>query len=226
MSAITTVIEKFRKTYPDCSSSDAESILADVLKEIYDRLPARNTTLDITLTAGTQEYDFNASVTRTQSVWYKLTSDSSTWSRLSATNVDKLNLDRPLWRAETTNGTPSEYYLDFAPSSDTAKPVIGFLPRPDTTTANGYPKVTCFVTQYADLTSAETLPSHFPSDRVVIYGMCRDFAIRRNKDKDIMKWDKLFEQELVKTENHMRNNYENEDPVEIRGPVFSLTKRV
>lgn len=223
----TNVIAKFRRTFPDCSTTDAALLLDDVLKGIYSRLPARNTSVDISLTDGTQEYDYNVDITRTQSVLFKETSDPSTWVRLEATNVDELNLKNPSWRSDDTEGSPTKYYVTSAVSSDTAKPVIGFLPIPDTTTSGGYPKVTAFVTQWASLTSSETMPSNFIDDHVIVFGMCYYWAIRSGRDvNEIGKWNKLYENELGRTEVHMRNLNENEDPMEIYSPIHTLTPRI
>ena len=225
-SSATTVIAKMRQIYPDCSTTDAQTLLEDVIKEIYLRLPARNTEIDISLTDGTQEYNFDVDVTRIQQVVFKETASVETWVRLDATNIDKLGMTEPDWRLSDTEGSPTTYYITSAVDSDTAKPMIGFLPIPDTTTAAGYPKVTCYVTKYAAISSSETMPSNFLNDKVVMYGMARDWAVLKNKDNDIAKWQKLFEMELAKNEVHMSNLYENENELTIAGPVFSLTKRV
>ena len=220
------VIAKFQRTYPDCSVTDAESLLQDALVTVYTGLQIRNTTSAISLTAGTQEYDLNVNATRIIAARYELSANQTTWSRLDATNIDRLNIEEPNWRSYSTNGSPSRYYVTSAASNDTAKSVIGFLPRPGTTSANSYPRVVIEITEFAGLTASETMPSNLPTDDVFVYYMCWKWAVRNNDEKSINKWNVLYASELGVAERFLAKQSENEDGMQFYGPVNKLTRRI
>ena len=224
----TDLITKFQRTYPDCSDTRAGELLQDALFYICSKIELRNVEVALTsLANGTREYDLNANVTQIHSVIYKETSASTTWKRLVGTNIDRLNLESPDWRQNTNESTPLEYYITSANSSDSAKNVIGFHPIPGTSSVNSYPQVAIYATQYAALTTSETMPSNILSDDVIIYYMCKKWAERTHRDMPtIEKWDMLFKTELAETEAHLRKMTHNEDPSFFEGPVHTMTRVV
>ncbi len=224
-STATQVIAKFRRTYPNCSATDAAELLTDVIKEMYSRLPIRNTSVNLNVTDGTQQYDLNAEFTKVHQVIYKPNANEENWVRLEATNTDKLDLTEPRWRADLAEGTPTHYYITSAVSSDSAKNQIGFLPIPDTTTSAGYPIVTIFGTVNAALTSSETMPDNLLNDNVIVFGMCYYWCLRIKNLPDIQLWENRYQNELTKTEVHLRGLNEAEDPQTIYTVASSLTRR-
>jgi len=225
------VLDRFRHKYPECLATSgnysAQSLLSDVLKELYGRLPIiRQTEVTLNVTDGTREYAFDVDVTAIQEIIYKPTADETGWVVLSATNIDKLDASDPYWRTDLTEGPPDTYYIKGAPDSDTAKNMIGFIPIPDTTTSGGYPIVAMQVTKWAALTASETMPSNLLNDNVLVYGMRYYWAIERDDDNAIQKWKTLYEDEISKNAIHLRNLMGDDDPTYIASPVFTLTQSV
>lgn len=223
-STATEVIAKFRRTYPNCSTTDASSLLQDALYNIYTLLQLRNTEIQVSLTAGTREYDLDVNAANILSARYEVNANSTTWTRLDGTSTDELDMQEPNWRGYSTNSTPTRYYVTSAVNSDSAKNVIGFLPVPDTTTSASYPRVTLVITQYASLTSSETMPSNLLSDDVLVYYMCHKWAIRVNDDQSIGKWQALFDVELGRNQAHITRMSGNEDTIRFHLPTNTLTR--
>lgn len=223
-STATEVIAKFRRTYPNCSTTDASGLLQDALYNIYTLLQLRNTEIQVSLTAGTREYDLDVNAANILSARYEVNATSTTWSRLEATNTDELDAHEPNWRGYSVNSVPTRYYVTSAVNSDSAKQVIGFLPRPDTTTTNSYPRVTLVITQYAALTGSEPMPSNLLSDDVIVYYMCHKWAVRINDDQAIGKWQALFDIEIGRNQAHITRMSGNEDSIRYFTPTNTLTR--
>ena len=226
-STATVVIAKFNNRFPDCSSADAQVLLSDVIKEIYTRMQVRNKEVTLNVTDGTREYALDVDITAIQAVIYKPSSDESEWVILEATNTDKEDAINPYWRTDLTEDDPTKYYVTSATDTDTAKNVIGFIHIPDTTTSAGYPIVAIQCTHYAALTTSETMPSNLLNDNVLTYGMRYYYAIEKGMDdKEISKWRTLYEDEIAKNTNHLRNLSGDDDPTIIYSPVYTLTQSV
>ena len=221
----TNVIAKFRRTYPNCSSTDAQGLLEDVIKEIYSRIPVRNSSVNVNLTDGQQSYTLNAEITKIHQVIYKPNANEENWVRLDGTNTDKLDLTEPRWRTDLAEGAPTTYFITSSPSSDSAHNHIGFLPIPDPTTSGGYPIVTIFGTINATLSTSETMPENLLNDNVIVFGMCYYWCLRIKNLEDIGLWENRYLNELTKNEVHLRSLNETDDPQTIYTVASSLSRR-
>ena len=224
-SSADTVIAKFRAKYPDCSTSDAQVILSDVIKEVYTRMQVRNKEITLNVTDGTREYALDVDITSIQTVIYKPSSDETGWIILEATNTDKLDALDPYWRTSLDEDDPTKYYITSTTDTDSAKNVIGFIDIPDTTTSAGYPIVAIQSTHYAALTGSETMPSNLLNDHVLMYGMRYYYSLDRD-EKMAEFWENKYEKEIAKNTNHLRGLSGDDDPTIMYSPVFTLTQSI
>lgn len=222
----TNVIAKFRVRYPDCDTTTAQALLDDVLKEVYTRIDIRGKEITLDVTDGTREYDLNVDITSIKEVIYKPSSSETAWVVLRATNIDLLDAQNPYWRTDLTESAPTYYYVRGAASTDTAKNVIGFINIPPTTTSGGYPIIAIQCTQWAQVSTSETLPSNLLNDNVIVYGMRFYWAVEKGLDDQIRKWKELYEDEIGKNAIHVRGLSGDDDPQYLYSPVFTLTPSV
>lgn len=182
-STVDALITKFRtRIYPDCDDTTARSLFTDAHHYLLRRLKMRNATVNISLTQGTRQYDLSDAVVRIHEAYYQPSADESTHSRLGATTYDQLVAQPGNWR-DGGKGQPMTYFVTSATDTDSAKAQIGFIPIPNETTAGTYPRVTLHVTQYALLTTTETLPSQVVIDDVYLYEMARRWSIVQDMDR-------------------------------------------
>jgi hypothetical protein len=209
-SSVDQVVTKFRRIYPDCGSSRAGEIFADVHREILVRLRLREKTVSINLTDGTKEYDLGDTSLLVMGADYIKSATDGDFINLSPTSVDHLDYDDPSWRARLGEGDPTQYYLRNVESNDTSKQVIGFLPIPDTTTSAGYPIVRVYCHVEGTITTSETVPPQLLSDDIYTTTMAHKYA--REKDhKRVDFWEKESEKEFHKNTIHIKNRVERLD---------------
>ena len=203
-SAVTAIITRFQRRFRGCDSTYAATLFDDAHRLILKKCQVRNTTRVISLTAGTRQYDLNANVYKVHEAYYERSSDPGTWQVINETNTDKLiELSRG-WRARSTSSVPWFYYITSTTDSDTAKNQIGFHPIPDTTTSGSYPRVVLYVTEYAALTGAETVPENLLDDDVYLDLMSEMYCKETEHEKH-----GFYEKEALKSLEANAQHVEN-----------------
>jgi hypothetical protein len=126
-----------------------------------------DTTLQVGLTQGTQEYALPDNVCKIWDAAYY--TSASDWTPLKATNVDSLFEDSgPNWQLQAS-GQPWGFYERGG--------MIGFAPVPSVSTVSGYPNVTLFYTPATGLGLDDTLPTNISSIYPWVYRMCELMAL-------------------------------------------------
>ena len=176
MDSCTQTITDFQSRFPDISTANALRLLNMIHKRIVTRLGIRDTTLAISLTDGTREYDLDETATQIRAAYYVSSSTAGDYHELIATSPDKLDLTDGAWRRRANEEKPRYYYISTVISTRTAKKQIGFDPIPPTTTSASYPNVTLYITDVDDLQAADTLPTSLQDSQIYLDGMSWLFA--------------------------------------------------
>lgn len=181
-STVAEVIAKFNATYPQSWPAIQTQIFGDVHREICARVQVRNTTLSVSLTAGQQEYDWDASgeVTMLHEVYYVPDSTPGSAVQLFQMDIDKLADEMTNWRSgNAPSETPVAYYISSAPANGAStggQGVIGIWPPPSETTNAGYPIVTAYLTNSVTMSSGDNVPVQLLNDYIYLYRMYEIFA--------------------------------------------------
>lgn len=190
MDTATTVVSDFTTfRYSDISTANALRLFNMIHKRILARLGIRDTTLDISLTDGTREYDLAETAMQIRAAYYVRSATDA--YQLEELTIDGNDILDKGWRTDTTEQEPTSYYILTATNSNTSKKRIGFDPIPPTTTST-YPKVTLYITQHTDLIGSDTLPTSLQDSQIYLDGMSWLFAkARRLPSAD--HWKNEFE---------------------------------
>jgi hypothetical protein len=223
-SSVTSIITRAQIRYPELGSSIAQQFFNDAHHFVLEKLQVRNTTSTVSLTANTQQYDLDATISKVHEAYYERSSEPGTWQVLYEKSLDQLIVESKGWRTTGTSNIPYYYYITSATDTDSGKPQIGFYPIPNAGTSGTYPRVKLYVTQYADLTGSETVPSSLLDDKIYVYQICRDWA--SGYDKDLYGWwQERVDEEVQKNIIHVRNMQSFGDDFTIKSP-FSSAGRV
>lgn len=180
------------------------SLFQDAHRELCKRIALRNTTVAISLTANSQEYDLDPNIYQVHEAYYETSANASDWRILYEKSLDQLVIEMKGWRLAGTSQEPFYYYITSAVSADSAKPQIGFYPIPNRGTSGTYPRVRLYVTQYADLSGSETVPTNLLDDKVYTYQIARDWASSEDPEK-FAYWSQLADIEIQRNVLHIRN---------------------
>lgn len=196
-STFSEVVAKFKGGgfYPDCPSDVANGLFADALKWLTWKLRLRTTTQGISLVAGTREYALDAAVVAIREAYFEPSADASTWQPLLGTTRDLLARSEPGWLGNGDRGTPQRYYVDQAADVDYGKRVVGFDLIPDTTTASGFPVVTLYTVETAELSGGDSLPAGIFTDDVLLYEMAYRWSVRQDPER-VGYWQALRKEAL------------------------------
>jgi len=203
---ITQVIASFRQVYPQCDTTRAQTFFETIHKRILAACKLRQKTEDITLTADQREYDLPSGAMRIFAAHYVTSSSDDDFHTLIETSEDDLDVRDPDWRRRTNSGDqePEQYYITSATDTDSAKPKIGFLETPPTSTSGGYPKVVLSLTSLATLSGSETIPSNLLDEEVYVSGMAMLYAKRQDKE-NYQGWRQAFRDDLSETIEFVKN---------------------
>lgn len=168
----------------------------------------RNTT--IALVSGTQEYDIEATVTdfawiAKAGISIRITASGGTVRYLQGddlhqTSVERLNVERPNWRAEAA-GTPDSYYLD----TDGGAINLGLVPKPSITAGDTWVVLLPYVAMVPDMSADSDEPFTVASNpikslrmfhRALVHGAAYDLEKLRKDTQRSATQLQLFEQEI------------------------------
>lgn len=170
----------------------------------------RNTT--ISLVSGTQEYDIEATVSdfgfiAKQGISIRITPASGSvrylqGDDLTPMTVERLNYERPNWRAEAA-GTPDSYYVD----PDGGAMNLGLVPKPSITAGDTWVVLLPYVCIPADMSLDADEPFTIASNpvkslrlfhRALVHGAAYDLEkLRKDLPRSATQLQ-LFEQEIQK----------------------------
>lgn len=184
---ITQLTTDIQIRFPDLSSTIAERYANVIHNQLMRRLGIRETTTDISLTAGTREYDLAESNVSIKSASYIKTSSDNDFIVLERTSRDELDLTDDRWRTRVTRGTPLRFYISSAADADSSEKKIGFDPIPDTTTSGGYPIVRLYHSAIATLSGSDVLPPDISSSQVYLDGMSY-LHCKATRKKEVEYW--------------------------------------
>jgi len=179
------VFEQVRRIYQDCP--DDSTLLKMMNDEHFDICRYvklyPDTTVNVSLTAGTREYALSASVLH---IWNAAYFTSATaYTPLRQTSRDRLDNDNMTW-LQQSNGVPYLYYESGG--------YVGFYPTPNTTTSAGYPIVTLYCQSITTFSAtSDSLPSQINNADPWIYGLARRFAAQ-SRVEDVPRLDALSRQ--------------------------------
>lgn len=168
----------------------------------------RNTT--ISLVSGTQEYDLEATVSdfgfiAKQGISIRITPASGSvrylqGEDLTPMTVERLNYERPNWRAEAA-GTPDSYYVD----PDGGALNLGLVPKPSITAGDTWVLLLPYVAIPADMSGDADEPFSIASNpvkalrffhRALVHGAAYDLEKFRKDVPRSATQKQLFEQEV------------------------------
>jgi hypothetical protein len=133
-----------------------------------------NTTWNITLVAGQQEYALDPSIIHITSAIWQWNNGVTSQVTLIPTSIDQLDYEYPNWRAMSP-ATTYKYYEYGG--------MLGLVPPPSQSTSGGYPTV-ILNTQVEQpfASTASTLPSQVPTTDPWVWGMCARWAAMQRRD--------------------------------------------
>jgi hypothetical protein len=165
------VVAQVRRRLPDAEATDLVDKVNQIHRQILSEIPeARRTSLDISVTAGTQEYAIANEFFQVESAYW-VTAASGEMNQLAPASVEGLNVNTPKWRTQAT-GLPKQVYLSAAIISTVQTEVLGLYPAPNVTTAMGYPVVRAFgsMLQTGDLIGGDSTLPTLHSSQVYVEG--------------------------------------------------------
>lgn len=225
-STVTQLLSKFTDAgfYPDCPDATATTLFNDALKWMTWKLRLRTTMEVISLTQGTREYDLPDDLTNIREAYYQPSATADTWQVLQGTTRDLLARVDTGWLADSSQNVPQRYYVDQAADSDSGKRIIGFDQVPQVTTSGGYPNVTLYTVETADLTLSETMPIGIYTDDVLLYEMAYRWAIRQDPER-VDYWKGLRDEALAETDALNKSVVDDAPPQIFLSPFTNRTSR-
>src|SRR3990167_8936425 len=107
MDAASQVITDLRERFPDVGTdAKALRLINMIHKRIVSRLGIRDTTLDISLTDGTREYDLAEDAVQIRAAFYVSSATAGDSHELIATSLDKLDITDGAWRRRANEEKP------------------------------------------------------------------------------------------------------------------------
>lgn len=220
------VVTEFQRKYPACDSTRALELLNKVHRELATRSQFRNTTVTISLTASTAEYDLSSAVYMIHEAYYEITSDPADWRQLVERSLDEFIVKRFGWRQNTdSTSEPTEYYITSATDSNTSKATIGFWPVPDTTTSGGYPRVRLYTTSVVDLIGTDAIPPQCINSNVYLYGMYKLWSFDK-APQDYSMNRAVAEDEMDKNVAHIKGLQTHKDTQILPNAILTRTRVV
>lgn len=205
MALVSEVVSEMRRKYPACDPTRALELFNKVYREFATRSQIRNSTLSITLTASTAEYDLSSAVYMIHEAYYEESSNPSDWTPLKERSLDEYITKRWGWRqTQGSSSKPVEYYTTSAENSNTSKARVGFWPVPDTSTSGTYPRVRLYVTTIIDLITSDTVPPQVVNTNLFVYGMYALWAADK-VPADLAYNEALATREMEKNVQHVKN---------------------
>lgn len=220
MDTVNQLVTDFQSRFSDVTSAEAIRLANMIHKRILARLGIRDTSIDISLTAGTREYDLAETAIQIRAAYYVRSATAGDFQQLDETSTDKMDLLDTGWRNRTTQSQPRLYFVNSLVNSNTSKKRIGFDPIPDTTTSGGYPKVTLYITQHTDLVGADTLPTQVQDSQIYLDGMSWLFAKEQglaDRDEWKVEFEKRCSEEAAFINRILRQDVSIYYPTWIRG---------
>lgn len=202
MSLVSAVIDRVQDRFPDLDDTRGLVLALEAHREILTRCQLRNKAVDISLTAGTREYNWDETDLKVwETIYFASSTDEGTI--IQPTSTDELDIYIPGWRGMTTRGTPRYTYFTSATDTNTAKQMVGFHDIPDTTTST-YPIARFYCTSYAALTTSDVTPPQLISDQVYFDRMCYLWCKDFHRD-EVQFWDQMSEREIERNVQHVNN---------------------
>lgn len=200
---VTNVVTAVQRVYSMLQTSDVVGYLNEVRPDILRRLRLRNTTQDISLTAGTDRYAVTTPMLGATAVEYIRSATASDRRVLDATNLETLDISYPNWRARESD-EPRQYYF----TDGTTGPLIGLFPEPDLSTSGGYPVVRIHYLDCNTLSSGDTISDNLLSPMLYVHAICKRYAEDRGLE-DVGLRMQLFTDELGANEAYLKGRQAN-----------------
>ena len=224
-STVTEIKAKFTTMfYPDAPSATVDYLWQDAWHWAITKFRLRENEVDISLTEGVREYDLAGTMAATREAYYKPQEDPSTWQVLYGVSIDQLARVEPGWRGNDNTGDPNRYYIKAKADSDSGQRVIGFDPLPQTTTSGGYPIVTLYCVQLADLTASETVPDFVITDEWFLYEMSARYAVRQDREQTLY-WEERARKELDLLQSYIKATSDDVAPTKLLSPFTNTLTR-
>lgn len=171
---VASVVASVQQHFADIPQGLCLSLLNDVHNDILENVRLTpDTSVQVTLTAGTQEYPLPDSVLRIWDADYS--SGSGNHCPLTQTSVDELDYRHQGWRTEQP-GIPNLIYDRGG--------MVGFYPCPNVSTTSGYPIVTLYVSQLSSpLAIGDSLPGPARTANAWVYAVCARFSAMLHQDQ-------------------------------------------
>lgn len=164
----TTVLASFARRFPSASAEFAGELFDRAFSWACDKAELRYSSVDVTLEAGTREYDLDAGVLRVESVEYWTSATS--YQKLRSISREELESQFAGWRTGT--GTPTTYYVDsVASTGNLSKTVIGLRENPTVSTSGSYPKLTVRCQFVDTLSGSDVLPPILRDESAILAKM-------------------------------------------------------
>lgn len=208
----TTIVSMCRASYPDCSAADTLTNINLIVRQLCRTMPLYRTSASTNLTNGTQEYALSDTVGQIDKVIYQTSATKR--KELTYVSLEELDVDDQYWRFRDA-GTPERYYLTQSASSTPSGTIkIGLDPKPDTTTASGYPIITIYYSEIpsADFVTGDTSPQLLESPNVLVYGANMLWARSQKEFEAEAYWEAKYRDEESRQWHHINHRSRHNPP--------------
>lgn len=192
---VSQILARIQRSKRDCSDGVALGFVNDVHGELLSRYSLRDDVLEVSLTAGVQEYGLDETAVMVEVASYVLDSNRSV--PLGTLDPGEMDALEPGWRVRAA-GTPARFWI----GADLSGATIGLYPKPDAATSSGYPLVRLNVRRRQILTSLDSIPNGLLNGDAYVYGALRRFCEERHQD-ELPVWMDRERDAFLKLETYM-----------------------
>lgn len=192
MPLVSATIDKAQTREPNLTDARGLELFRDGHKLILSETQARNATVDLSLTAGDDQYDLPSGVMRVWQAVYVRSAAQGDAYQLGAKTLEWWEHRRDAWRQGSGQNEPSEFAVVTEDDGNTSKLTILLDQKAPTTTSGGYPVLRLRTTRYADLLVGDSLPAWIVSDEVYVAYMCWGHCMdRKDAESAAFYWSEF-----------------------------------
>ena len=206
---ISTLTTDIQAAFADLTTTNAERYFNQIHNMVLHETGIRDTTADISLTAGTRYYTLAEASVLVKAAYYLYSSANDDHKYLIPTTEDWMDLNAPGWRNRSARGVPSRFFMSSGKSTNNTIKQIGFDPIPETTTSASYPTVRTYITQNVTLVSTDTIPVELSCSLPYLDGSKWLHCKNTRRDAEAAYWHDQFRKSLDYEKQYMKNRVRN-----------------
>ncbi|HAM40048.1 MAG TPA: hypothetical protein DCP69_01580 [Candidatus Omnitrophica bacterium] len=206
---ISTLTTDVQTTFADLTTTVFERYVNQIHNMVLVELGIRDTTTDLTLTAGTRSYTLPETAIEVKAATYIRSSTANDHTALRATTEEAMDLADPNWRERDVQGTPFRFFVTSSSSSNNTVKKITLDPIPDTTSSGGYPNVRLAIVQNVTLVSTDTIPVEMSNSQVYLDGAKWLHCKNTRREQEAEYWYAQFRKSMDYEVQYHRNRITN-----------------